>query len=52
MGISKVVHDEETAEEAVKFLAANRGKNMDYFSILMRNRPPKIKVKDLPESDF
>ncbi|TFG19113.1 MAG: hypothetical protein EU530_07195 [Promethearchaeota archaeon] len=51
LGVSKVVHDEETAENAVKYVAANRGTNMDYFSNLMRKRK-QPKVKDLPEDDY
>jgi len=34
LGISKIVHDQETAENAVKFLAQNRGINFDYFNSL------------------
>jgi hypothetical protein len=41
LGVSKVVHDEETAENAVKFLAENRGKNMDVFYNLMGKKKPK-----------
>ena len=51
LGVSKIVHDEETAENAVKYVAANRGTNMDHFSNLMRKRK-QPKVKDLPEADY
>ncbi|MBN2156959.1 MAG: TIM barrel protein [Candidatus Lokiarchaeota archaeon] len=51
MGVSKIVHDQETAENAVKFLAENRGKNMDYFSILMRSRKMP-KVKEISKSEI
>jgi len=41
LGVSKIVHEQDTAENAVKFVASNRGINMDFFSNLMGKRKPK-----------
>ncbi|MCP4760911.1 MAG: TIM barrel protein [archaeon] len=38
LGVSKIIHEQETAENAVKFVAKNRGVNMDYFSPLMKTK--------------
>lgn len=39
LGVSKIIHEQETAEEAVKYLAKNRGTQFDYFtSLLMKKK--------------
>ncbi|MHA1338801.1 MAG: Cgl0159 family (beta/alpha)8-fold protein [Promethearchaeota archaeon] len=41
LGVSKIVHDQETAENAVKFLAQNRGVKFDYFtSLFLKKKTP------------
>ena len=37
-GVSKIVHEQENAENAVKFLSKERGKKMDHFLKIMNKK--------------
>ncbi|MBD3353547.1 MAG: TIM barrel protein [Candidatus Lokiarchaeota archaeon] len=41
VGVSRIVHEQDTAEDAVKVLAEQRGKNMDFLTSLLMMKPTK-----------